>query len=156
MCDFGITAAVVAGIGAVASATVSGVGASRTAKYQQQAMDYAAKDAKQRGEIEAKSHADRVQQILSRQRAAAAGQGFVVDAGSNLDIFTDTKLYGEYDTMTVRANAAREAAGYKTAGRLAGYEGRLGVASAAAQGTTGLLSAANDFGSAYSTFKKKP
>jgi len=51
--------------------------------------------------------------LIGAQRAGFAGQGVDIGVGSPVDVQADTAYLGELDALTTRANAAREAWGYK-------------------------------------------
>lgn len=77
-----------------------------------------------------------IRQIIGKQRAAAAANGVDPNTGSALDIMAETAGIGEIDATMVRANAYRDAWGYRTQGanyraqgQLAKAEGRYGAAS---------------------------
>lgn len=81
-----------------------------------QASDYRAKDAIERGAIDEATHRTQVKQLIGRQRTALAAQGQDLASGSALDVQVDTAKQAEPDALTIRANAAREAWGYKMTG----------------------------------------
>lgn len=72
-----------------------------------------AQDSIARGRIEERKRRILGQQKLGEQRAAAAGRGVVVDEGSALDLLLDTAAVNEFDIMTIRHNAQREASGFR-------------------------------------------
>lgn len=81
-----------------------------------QITEMQAKDAEKRGEIDARKKAMQVSQIIGSQRAAGAGGGLLVDAGSNLDLTNDSASFGALDALTLRNNASKEAWGYRNQG----------------------------------------
>lgn len=78
-------------------------------------------DAEARGIAEEQRVRRQTAQLVGRQRAVLAANGVQVDAGSALDITTDSKAIGEIDALTVRSNAAREALGYREQGAQDAY-----------------------------------
>lgn len=70
-------------------------------------------DAIGRGDKEAATYRDKVNQTVGSQRAALAAQGIDVNSGSAAEVQLDTKAMGEKDAMTIKNNAWREAWGYK-------------------------------------------
>jgi hypothetical protein len=78
----------------------------------QAAADMMAADARARGEIAEAKQREKTKQILGTQTAALAGQGTDL-SGSALDILGDSAASGEFDALTVRSNAAREAWGHE-------------------------------------------
>jgi len=87
--------------------------------YAQQQGERQAADAKQRGAIAEANRRQLLGQQLGEQTARLAGQGTDLD-GSPTDILGDTAAAGEFDALTIRSNAAREAYGYKLQGEMAG------------------------------------
>lgn len=74
-----------------------------------------ARDAETRGQIAEEQSRLKTAQQLGTQQAALASQGTDLD-GSPIDILGDTRRAGEFDALTIRSNAAREAWGYRVAG----------------------------------------
>lgn len=77
------------------------------------AAEYQAKDAYQRGEKAVDDHLRKVAALRGTQTARMAANGVSLDEGTPLNILTDTDLFAEIDTNTIRNNAAREAWGYQ-------------------------------------------
>lgn len=108
-----LAAAVVGGVmqgqqqGAAATAQASAL--KQNAAY----LNRAANDARYRGVVDADTQRIQTQNLIGTQRAAMAGNGGVVDDGSNALIQQDTAQYGELDAMIISNNAAREASGYE-------------------------------------------
>jgi hypothetical protein len=75
-----------------------------------------AKDAEMRGQMAEDARRQQTRALIGRQRTALAANGVMVDDGSALDITSDTAAQGEIDALTLRANAAREAYGYRAQG----------------------------------------
>jgi hypothetical protein len=90
-----------------------------------------------------------------------AANGIEIDSGSPLDVLMDTAQLGELDALTIRANAEREAYGFRSqqgnltaqagltqmAGRNAVTAGYIGAGST-------LLSSAATAGDRAATYKK--
>jgi hypothetical protein len=115
-------ASLVAGVAATGMQAVGaaqqGQAASRQAQYQAQVADNnatiqrgMAADALQRGEVAEQQQREKTAQQISTQRAALASSGTDVNSGSNVNIQGDTAAAGEFDALTIRGNAAREAYG---------------------------------------------
>jgi hypothetical protein len=68
-------------------------------------------DALDRGKIAEQQQRTKTAQTLGTQQAQLAGQGTDL-AGSPTDILADTSRAGEFDALTIRNNAVREAWGY--------------------------------------------
>lgn len=106
---------------AAASSAIQAMGAmeaaaakQREAEYNAQVADMKAKDAINRGNIEAEAQRTKASKVSGAQRAAMGASGAVVDSGSFGDILLDTATTGEKDAQTVRTNALREAWGYES------------------------------------------
>ena len=78
-----------------------------------------AADASERGMIAEKQHRLRISGLQSTQRSLFAASGVQVGAGSPLDVAASTAFAGESDALTIRLNAAREAAAFQ--GRAQGF-----------------------------------
>lgn len=74
-----------------------------------------ANDATERGKVAEARQRQRTAQIMGTQLAGLAGQGTEI-SGSASDILGDTAAAGEFDALTIRGNAAREAWGYRARG----------------------------------------
>jgi len=111
-----IIGTVVGGVVSAAGAMQGGQAAAAQAKYQAQVAknnaimaNWAADDAINRGRSQEQIQRLKTAQLISRQRAALASNGVLVDAGSALNLVEDTAMIGEFDALTIRDNAAREA-----------------------------------------------
>lgn len=132
--------------GLLVSMGVVGLGAGITAKAQRdtgraaqeqanrnaQIAELQATDAIARGIEDENRLRIRSRRLIGSQRAAFAASGIdITDADSTaVNVFADTAEQTEIDARTIRANAAREAWGYKVQaddylykGRIARYEG---------------------------------
>ena len=94
----------------------AGQAAAAEAKYQSAVLknnaiqaEYAARDAIERGRVEELKQRIATKRLIGRQRAVLAANGVLVDQDSALDITADTETLGEFDALTIRDNAAREA-----------------------------------------------
>jgi hypothetical protein len=125
-------------------AAVSAVGAYQgaqtqkaTAQYQSEVArnnasiaDIQAADAKARGDKASQDMRRKYAALMGTQRASLAARGLDLSDGSANATLQDTLYFGEADQNTVRANAAREAWGYKVrASNLAGDAGAYGALS---------------------------
>ena len=70
-----------------------------------------AADARWRGDETAVAHGRQVSRLEGAQRAGAAAQGILVDAGSTGEIADETARLAAEDLNRIRVSAAREAAG---------------------------------------------
>lgn len=105
-------------------------------------------------------------QLKGRQRAALAANGVDLGVGSAVEIQASTELMKEIDVNTIKANALRNAWGYRTQGvnfqtQAASLRGQAGVASATAKGinpmgtaATTLLGGAANVASSWYTLNK--
>jgi hypothetical protein len=76
--------------------------------------EQAARDATKRAKIEESQLREDIGQKIGAQRAAYAAGGVELGSpGSALETVADTAALGEQDVRTLRANAAREAWGYR-------------------------------------------
>ncbi len=98
------------------------------------AAERMARDSEERGRVEEDKQRLRTRALMGTQIAALAGQGTDL-AGSPTDILGDTAAVGEADALTIRANAARDALGYRTKGLEFGNEAMLANSR---QGSSGL------------------
>lgn len=95
------------------------------ANHNAQQADLAAKDAVARGEVAVENQRNRVRGIMGSQRAAIGASGVQNDTGTTGDVLTQTATLGELDAQTIRANAYREAWGYKVQGANFKLQGQL-------------------------------
>lgn len=114
--DFGLGAS-------IGGAALSILGAYQKSKSDKKAYDYQAqvdqnnaglagmqaRDAIQRGEINASNQRIRTAQLIGTQRAAMAANGVALDEGSPLRVLDDTAFMGEKDALTILDNSNREA-----------------------------------------------
>jgi len=112
------------------------------------------------GAIDEERQRTQTKQIMGEQRAGMASTGLEVDSGSFGDILADTAKFGELDAQTIRANALKDAWGFKgeatnslLQGSMAGRAGSMNAAG------TLLSSASQAFGmysrrSGFSSGKK--
>lgn len=117
---------------AVAGSVQEGQAASAQAKYQAQVArnnqilaEQKAKDAEARGKIAEQRQRMLTAQEIGKARASAAARGVIVDSGSSLVHQEDLAQAGEFDALTIRYNARREAAAHRSLSRDFGAEGEL-------------------------------
>jgi len=117
------------------------------ARNNAQTAEWQAADAVQRGN-EAKAATRRKYAALEgTQRASMSARGLDITDGSANSILQDTSFFGQYDENTVRANAAREAWGYKA--QASNFGNEAGFRQASADGSSPLLSGAVAGATAY-------
>lgn len=76
--------------------------------------DISANDATRRGAVQEDQQRLTTTAAIGTQRAGFAANGVDVNSGTAANIQDDTAQLGEFDALTIRNNAAREAWGYKT------------------------------------------
>jgi len=108
---------------ASAAAAAQAVYQSQVARQNQELMKRRADDALQQGRTAEENSRRLTGQRIGAQTARLAAQGTDLE-GSPTDILGDTAAAGEFDALTLRANAAREAYGHQVAA--VGY-GNTGV-----------------------------
>ena len=92
--------------------------------------------------------------MIGKQRAAFAANNIDSSSGTALDLISETAQFGEEDALAIRANAARDAWGFRTQGMNYRAQGTLARAQARNQGTATLLSTgAQMAGTGYNYFK---
>ena len=94
------------------------------ARQRQEIAQRQAADATQRGQVAEQRQRDLTAQRIGTQQAALAAQGTTFE-GSPTDILGDTRRAGEFDALTVRSNAVREAYGYQVQGAGFGAEASM-------------------------------
>ncbi len=94
------------------------------ARQRQEIAQRQAADATQRGQVAEQRQRDLTAQRIGTQQAQLAAQGTTFE-GSPTDILGDTKRAGEFDALTVRSNAVREAYGYQVQGAGFGAEASM-------------------------------
>lgn len=75
-------------------------------------FESSAADAVTRGHETEKRFRTQIKSLIGTQRVSYAAQGVDVSDGSALEVQMDTAKQGEFDALTIRVNAAREAWGY--------------------------------------------
>lgn len=91
----------------------------------QRLAEIQAEDAIQRGEKAVEDHTRKVAALKGAQTASMAARGLDLSEGTPLSILTDTDLFGEMDKNTIKANAGREAWGYRAQAANAGSNASL-------------------------------
>lgn len=117
------TATIVAGTAVnVGSAVMQSNAQNSAIKFNQQVAEQNAQDAIRRGNIEESKTRIKGSQLLADQRASAGASGALVDAGSFSDVGNETQFFTDQDALTVKYNAAVEAAGYRNQSALLGLQ----------------------------------
>lgn len=109
-----------------------------------------AKTAEMQGVIDEDRRRNETRAMLGKQRATFAANNVDSASGSAIDILGDTAAIGEQDALTIRANAARQAWGYRAQGVNAINQAAVDSAAARNSGIGTLLTTAGSLaGTAY-------
>lgn len=101
-----------------------------------------AKDALERGRISEKKHRVGLEGFKGKQRSALAKAGVVVDQDTALSLLLDTSEFGEESALNIRANAEREAFGFRAQGAGFAADAAISGAQGRTAGQAGVISAA--------------
>lgn len=129
---------IVAGVVQAYGQVQQGRAAKNAANYNAGMMRAQARDAVERGDMEAEVQSAKVKQVMGRQRAAMGASGADVDTGSFGDVLEDTAGAGALDTEQIRHNAWRSAWGLETQADLTKAQGQAAY-DAGAWGAAGTL-----------------
>jgi type II secretory pathway pseudopilin PulG len=172
MCDFGISALVVAAVAGIASTAVAVTSSVQQGKAQQAQANYQAAVnrnnaqiaqnnanlERQQGIEDARAHRIKTLANVGKQQAGMAANGLDITQGTALDVIEDTAAIGELDAMTAQWNQERKALSYEAQGNnfvnqanLDEFGGRnayqAGVMGAISAGLSGLSSTAGSVAS---------
>lgn len=86
---------------------------SQLAEINAKNADASARDALERGELDAVAHGREVAALRGRQTASFAAAGLEAGYGTPLDVANDTSLMAAEDTGRIYQNASREADSYR-------------------------------------------
>jgi hypothetical protein len=112
-----------------------------------------AEQALQLGNIEEDRQRARVRAAIGSQRVALAANNIDTSSGTALDLIGETAQFGEEDALAIRANAAREAWGYKVGANDSRNQAKLTKAAGKNKSTATLLNTGAQLGSqGYSYF----
>jgi len=152
MCDGGLVVGILGAVVAAAGSGAAIAGQAAAAKRQEKIAKYQAEDIRRNAEIELQRHRNHVLAVLGQQRVQGAGHGFILNAGSNLDIQSDTLSLGEYDALLIKSNAEKEAWAVRTGAREAGFASTYQEVSTGFDAAGGLLTSASD---AYGMYRSQ-
>lgn len=150
MCYVAIAMAAIAAYGAYSQSEDRRVQAeyqSRVAANNAKVAEWQAADAEERGQRQAMEVRRKYAALMGTQRAALAARGLDISDGSANATLQDTSFFGAYDETMTRANAAREAWGYRVRG--ANFTGDAQFLAAQANAENPGLSAALAGGSTF-------
>jgi hypothetical protein len=146
-------------IALAASAVFSAVAAGQQGNYadkvaQNNALStkYAADDAIARGAVEEQKTRDQTRAVMGRQRAALAANGIDSTSGTGSLLLQDSAASGEFDALTVRNNAMKQAYGLNVQSDNLLAEGKAAKAAGRNQAIGSILTSGSK---AYSQGKKE-
>ncbi len=153
----GVTAAAIAistGVQVIGQVK-AGRAAKKAGEFNAQVAELQAKDALARGKQDEQAYRLQVQGLMGTQRTDFAGQNVDVESQSALDVRSDTAYLGELDAQQIRANAQREAWGYRVQAQQSRMQGNAqanaqyyGAAGSAISGATTLIGMKYGYGGA--------
>lgn len=100
---------------------------------------YAADDAMARGAVEEQQTRNRTRALMGQQRAALAANGIDATSGTGSQLLTDAAGFGEFDALTVRNNAMKQAYGFNVQATNLLTEGKTAKIAGTNQATGTLL-----------------
>lgn len=147
------------------AAAVIGGGISAYSSYQQGAIaqgvaknnarmaEYAAQDAKRRGDLEAANVRRQTAMLEGRQRSIMASRGLDLTVGTPADILEQTSFFGETDESMARYNAQRDAWAYRAQRQNILTEGKAAASKGRMEAFSTLLGTASDVAGMWATVK---
>ena len=110
-----LSTAMTVGAGVLSAATALGQANYQNKVAQNNALSaqYAADDAIQRGAVEEEQTRTRTRQLMAQQKAVMAANGLDSSTGTGASLLADSAALGEFDALTVRNNAMKQAYGHK-------------------------------------------
>lgn len=134
----GVSAAagVAGGVAQAGAYRAQGSAENRLANVNAGYSDWQARDAIERGNLDASRAASGKEAMASTLRASMGASGVDVNSGSAAAATSDLYLMGQLDALTVQNNATREAMGYRVQGineRTRGRMAMIGAKNAAGQ-----------------------
>jgi hypothetical protein len=124
--------------------------ASKVAENNALSAKYAADDALARGAVEEQKTRDQTRALMGRQRAALAANGINTGSGTGSLLLQDAASAGEFDALTVRNNAMKQAYGFNVQADNLLAEGKATKAASRGQAMGTLLTGGSK---AYSLYK---
>lgn len=109
------------------------------AKFNARMDELRAEDARIRGEELAAISRGKTKKLRGSQRAVLAASGVDVGTGSAADIQAETEDIGEFEAVTIKNNAMREAFGFKTKGAQEELKGELAFRAGTSRATETFL-----------------
>ena len=141
-----------AALGAVASLTQGFQAANQAetaGKTNQEILDYDARQAQARSEIEAQQQSKADRRLLAAQRARFGAAGLDPGAGSALTVQADTAYEAELTRQRILAGGGIEAARLRNEGKVAKYTGKATAQNYRQAGYAGFLSGLGQAGNLY-------
>jgi hypothetical protein len=137
------------------SAVKSGESQKHAAEYNAEMQQAQAKDALQRGAIEAATKKDAARKIASSQVTTFGASGLDAGFGTPLALLTETAGFGELDSLRTINNAKRTAWGYKAQADLDLYQGKMAQRGGVMNAAGTFLNSAGSAGMSYYSTKSK-
>lgn len=103
---------------------IDGEVAQNVAEYNAKLDERKAQDTINRGQEEENKHRRKVAALKGQQESQFGASGVELDSGSASDILAETEMLGEYDALTIRGNAEREAQALRDSARIERYQGK--------------------------------
>lgn len=123
----------------------------QVARNNQEYLNAQARRVREEGNIAAQQARRRARALESRQKAVFGSSGIDVGAGTPVDIYSDTRMFGEVDALTIRDRYESEAVNLEQQGRNQGAQAGLYSAAGRNQYTSGLVGAGGSILSSIGT-----
>ena len=108
------------------------------AEYNARLAENEATRARNKGVIEERKHREKVQQLISTQRAISGASGVDINSGAPLKLQEDAEILGEADALQIRSNFGDIASASDQEAALTRYEGEA----AYSRGVSGAVASA--------------
>ncbi|MDQ8050740.1 hypothetical protein [Luteibacter sp.] len=140
----GLVLGVAGGVQQASAQKAAGEAQEAQAKENAKAADTQARNAVLTGQVEEDRRRQQTRQFLAAQRTSFAANNVDMSVGTPAELLGDTAAIGEQDALTIRANAAREAWGYKVDANNSRNQGRMAKAAGRNQAMGTYLTTAAD------------
>lgn len=121
--------------------------ANEQAKENAKLAEAQAQNATMTGLVEEDRRREQTRRMLATQRATIAANNLDMSTGTPLELLGDTAAVGEQDALMIRANAAREAWGFRSQGVNYKNEGAMAKAAAKNNNRATILTSAGNLAS---------
>lgn len=109
----GLILTAAAGVQTARAQRAAGEAAEEQSAENAKAANAQARNTELSGQVEEDRRRQQTRQLLASQRTTFAANNLDMSVGTPMEILGDTAAIGEQDALTIRANAAREAWGYR-------------------------------------------